>query len=130
MRDHSVGSLEREAYSLELCGKWECPGEDDELFAECFCDNCALPDRACDGLTADDWVLDVRGFNATGSEDNEFDASEIISAAVGLVPPLEHFVTVKRYGASRVVFPPADESDATEAVYHLRAQDVPGRFRV
>ena len=87
---------------MELCGECECPNEDDEFYGECICSECAATDsdRACDGLTADDWVMDVRVFNATRSEEDEFDDSEIVVAAAGLVPPLAQFATPTRSSGS------------------------------
>ena len=67
-------------------------------------------DLGCHVLNEDeDYVLDVRGFRQIIVHDDGVDASEIISAAVGLVPPVDQF-----YGSAEVAIHRTDGTGHVE----------------
>ena len=105
VHDKSMGSMEREVYCLDMCGNCSCPDSDSELFGECICEECMTLDteRDCDVLEDEDWVLDARGFKEIIVHDDGIDASEIITAAIGLVPPVSQFAhPTTQYGSAEV----------------------------
>ena len=104
-----MGSLERECGSLETCGLCDCPDPDSDLFGEGICGDC-LTLAAESGRSAldgdEDYVLDARGFNHIIVHDDGIDGSEIISTAVGLVPPVHSFArTAFQHGSAEVASP-------------------------
>jgi len=117
VRDKDMGNLEREVYCLDMCGNCSCPDSDSELFGECICEECMTLDteRDCDVLEDEDWVLDARGFKEIIVHDDGIDASEIITAAIGLVPPVSQFAhPANQHGSAEVASHRTDDDRHVE----------------
>ena len=97
-------------------------GEHSELYGECICADCLPVETELDyDALDDDYVLDVRGFSQIMVHDDGIDASEIITAAAVLVPPVAQFAsTSSQFWSAEAAFHRTDDDRRVETREHPR----------
>ena len=85
-------------------------------YGECICGHCLAVETEldCDALDDDDYVLNVRGCSQIIVHDDGVDASEIITAAAGLVPRLAIRPTSSQFGSAGVASHRTDDDRRVE----------------